>query len=96
MGLKRWTHRGLYQLRNFVIYLMQVHRAFMIGTHTRVIRMTAVPPITAFQSVNERNIFMQCSPQIYRGVSSNIQKYFSYKFQRTNFLSDLIEKIVQY
>lgn len=82
----RWMHCGRYQLRNFVIYLRQVHRAFIVGTHTRAIwlRMTAVPPITAFESVNDYNIFMQSSCQIYRAVSSNTQKNLHDNFQRTN------------
>lgn len=82
----RWMHCGRYQLRNFVIYLRQVHRAFIVGTHTRAIwlRMTAVPPITAFESVNDYNIFMQSSCQIYCAVSSNTQKNLHDNFQRTN------------
>lgn len=80
----RWMHCGRYQLRNFVIYLRQVHRAFIVGTHTHAIwlRMTAVPPIT--DSVNDYNVFMQSSCQIYRAMSSNIQKNLHDKFRRTN------------
>lgn len=73
---------------------------YSCDTRTRAIwlRMTAVPPITAFESVNDYNIFMQSSCQIYRAVLE--QRLHEINFsERTCFIRSnrkIFEKLFNY